>query len=240
MLVKLEQVKEDNVERAPAWLISFADVSALMLAFFVMLFSMSVIKVDDYEAIIAKIKIIDEAMPKQEENELSEEKIDIVPVTPALNPEYLLGVISSQISAAQLSDKIFASHRNSLVILSLLDEIKEEAVLSITDDMDVDPDSLVSVLSGMLQQIENQISVEILFNQNNVQASERSQWQEMALIAIAFTENIKKHGYNRNIDILASINASSSDTNSLGNISSNQEDMPFSLNIIIHPEKSGE
>ena len=87
-----EHQPEQNTQ-VSTWLVTFADVMALMLAFFVMLFSMSNIQTETWDAIISQISSSE--TPKKEETPRPQatKNIATVKLTEALSLDYLANVL---------------------------------------------------------------------------------------------------------------------------------------------------
>ncbi len=111
--------EEDDVEKAPSWLLSFADVSALLLAFFVMLFSMSTLKTEEYEKVISKITRAQKDEVVKKVAPVSSQSIETISIKPAQAPEYLMRVLTEKFSTDPFLSDSKVLLLDDRVILSL-------------------------------------------------------------------------------------------------------------------------
>jgi len=148
--------KEEGAEKPPAWLISMGDVTALMLTFFVMLFSMSYVKSEKWDEVTSllnrKLQPTDLTKPAP----ISEMNIPSVQVLPGLSTDYLHRILSEKLAADPILSQAVLTPLESTMVISLpseamfdtgQDSLSEEAVRAISD------------LAAVLILVGNQIEV---------------------------------------------------------------------------------
>jgi len=146
----------DNVEKSPAWLVSMGDVTALMLTFFVMLYSMSYVKSERWDEIIS---LLNRRMQPAEINKptpTSERAIPSIQVLPGLPTDYLHRILQEKLvrdpilASARLTpleDQVVISLPSDALFTSGSDILSEEAKLAVRE------------LAGVLAQVGNQIEI---------------------------------------------------------------------------------
>lgn len=147
----------DRVEKAPPWLLSFADVSALLLAFFVMLFSMSTLKTEEYEKVISKITRAQEEKIERQVAPVAEKAIETVSIQPAEAPEYLQRVLEEKFSTDPFLSTAKVVLLDDRVVLSLP---SDELFLSGSAIINSNAERPLFNLAGVLSQFGNQVVVE--------------------------------------------------------------------------------
>lgn len=149
--------KSDSETQVPLWLITFTDVMALMLTFFVLLYAMSVPEEDKWDEISTALS-----------NEFSEIermpyvpgtqdviRIDKVNTSKALNLNYLNALVSDVIKKEEIAGVIITSNKRRLVI-SL-----PSALLFDSGSVDVKLEGKKALFSigGVLERIKNRVEV---------------------------------------------------------------------------------
>lgn len=151
---KSEQKKE--VEKSPAWLVSMGDVTALMLTFFVMLFSMSYVKSERWDEIISLLNRSDQPSEIQKPVPTSERAIPSVEVLPGLSTDYLHRVLQEKLSR----DPILARARLTPLEAQVVISLPSDALFSPGSDLLSDEAKLaVRELAGVLAQVGNQVEI---------------------------------------------------------------------------------
>lgn len=152
-----DEEDEEEIEKAPPWLLSFGDVTALMLTFFVMLFAMSQVNSEKWDAVISVISTRTEIDPNLKPNPNAEKNISSVEMLPALPPEYLSGILKEKLA----EDPVLSRAR-----VTLMDE---RVTISLpSKDIFLPESSLIAApaeralfrLAGVLNKFGNQIVVE--------------------------------------------------------------------------------
>lgn len=117
-LVLLKRRAAERKDSVPLWLITFTDVMALMLTFFVLLYSMSVPEEDKWEDISA-------AFTSQFKERYSKPysagptdgiQIDKVSASRALDPDYLQGIIGDLLAQEKIENALLLQRKEGLVV----------------------------------------------------------------------------------------------------------------------------
>ncbi|MHA1563984.1 MAG: flagellar motor protein MotB [Alphaproteobacteria bacterium] len=180
------------------WLITFADLAAVMLAFFVMMFSMSEVDTEKWDGAVNAINrsfepIFDEepaVRPQAERN------LETVATAPATNLAYLATLLERQVRAKPVLEAVSLSLLPGQLIVSF-----PRGVL--VDDKDLltpKGRSALFLLSGFLAGLDNEINVIGHARQRPV--DDRSPWDYALRRAVLVSEALQDAGYRRPIEAL--------------------------------------
>ncbi|MTI11239.1 OmpA/MotB family protein [Curvivirga aplysinae] len=197
-----DQGKDDSgVEKAPAWLLSFADVSALLLAFFVMLFSMSTLKTEEYEKIISKITVKEKQEdPVRDLAPIASESIQMAAVLPAEAPEYLERILAEAIESDPVLEKARITLLNGRIIMSLP---AEELFLPGSAIISSRATAALFNLSGVMSQFGNQVVVAGHTDPTPTRADiYPSNWELSLARALSVASYLKDVGYQQELTIM--------------------------------------
>jgi len=115
-----EEIEIESAKRKPnvMWLTSLADLLALLLAFFVMVFSMSEIKKDTWEEVLDKLGYkINLATEASDTGPTEDKNIELFSEQKAFDLAYLENILSSKISdSEELSDVAIFKSADRLII----------------------------------------------------------------------------------------------------------------------------
>ena len=107
-------------DNAQAWLLTFTDLTALMLTFFVLLFSMSTIKDSDWQNLVDslaprldRLQEVTVALPQ------SEKAAEPVERTPGTDLDYLAAVLREQMQAEPALQQVRVSREASRLVISV-------------------------------------------------------------------------------------------------------------------------
>ncbi len=176
------------------WLITFTDLVALMLTFFVMLFSMSNVKIDRWKEMIdALSQTLNPAKTTTSSIPSSEYNISSIFRRRAINLDYLLAVFEDKVKKDELLSK------GDILLL------EDRLVITVPGDLLFPPNSAVLttdarralfVLGGLLQNIENQIGVNSYADEENFDSQEfPSNWELSLARSIAVGNSFRRAGY---------------------------------------------
>lgn|GEM_PF-504107 len=115
----IADIPEDVVEKAPIWLITFGDVTALMLAFFVMLFSMSHLQSEEWDAIISIMATREEPVTEGDPRPVGERTISRIDLVAALPVGYLERILREKLAAEPDLADIPITGLDEQIVLSL-------------------------------------------------------------------------------------------------------------------------
>lgn len=182
------------------WLITFADISALLLAFFVMLFSMSTLELDKWEAVVSRLTKGDPDAIQLRPAPVSANSIPTVDVPPALPLGYLARVLNEKLGEAALAGKVKIHRLDKMIVVSLPTE-----ALFLPGKADLTPDAREAIfqVSSALSQIGNQIDIQ----GHTAPPADNSagtdwKWQLSLARAAAVGDELKRVGYRGNPAVL--------------------------------------
>ena len=180
-------------EKAPIWLVSFGDVTALLLAFFVMLFSMSHIQSEKWDAVISLVSLSLDPSPKTQPAPVSPRNIATVSLLRALSPEYLEQILTENLSRDPILSRAHINLMDNRVVISLPSDslfLPGNALIS------AEAEQPLFRLAGVLSQFGNQII--ILGHTDPLPVSNQSyqsNWELSLARALSVADYLKESGY---------------------------------------------
>lgn len=149
---------EDEEERPALWLITFTDIMALMLTFFVLLYSMSVPEVEKWEDLSFSINkgFSKFYSPKQFAGGQDAISIDKIDRNEALNLNYLDDLIKEKIKENKLLNEVTLISAKDRLIISMPQDLLFDAG---QDEVKVEGKKALFALGGLLARIRNRIEV---------------------------------------------------------------------------------
>ncbi len=107
-------------EKAPIWLVTFGDVTALLLTFFVMLFSTTTIPSESWEAVVGTMSdSLRFSQAGRAPNPEAEKAIPVIELQPALPTEYLSAVLQDHLRQDENLKDAIVRRQDSRVVISL-------------------------------------------------------------------------------------------------------------------------
>lgn len=187
---------------APLWLITFTDVMALMLTFFVLLYSMSAPKQEDWDAIIKTLNTnFSEKYARQffrgSQDVISIDKID---TSRALDLGYLKALITNLLRQKGIENIVILENEKRLII-SLPSELLFKSASS---DVDVEGKKILFALGGALSRVKNRIEVEGHTDPQPIRNSQtdlRTNWELSLARSAAVAKMLRDVGYSRSIAV---------------------------------------
>ncbi|MDJ0685654.1 MAG: flagellar motor protein MotB [Alphaproteobacteria bacterium] len=184
---------DDGVEPAPPWLISMGDVTALMLTFFVMLFSMSHLKSERWDEIISLINTSIEPSRIEEPPPASDQNISTIVVLGGLSTDYLNRILVEKLD------------RDPILRQARLTALQEQVSVSLPSDLlfEAGGDTLapgafeaISRLSGVMAQIGNHVDI-VGHTDPTPARSEifKTNWELSLGQALKVAETVRQAGY---------------------------------------------
>lgn len=110
---------EEEIERAPIWLVTFGDATALMLAFFVMLYSMSHLQSEKWDQIVSLIATRQEPVTDGEPTPVGERTIVRLNLVPAFETGYLQRILEEKMERDPALSDIRITGLDDQLVLSL-------------------------------------------------------------------------------------------------------------------------
>lgn len=153
----LVRVGDDDVSAVPLWLVTFTDVMALMLTFFVLLYSMSTPQEDKWEEIVDSLSYTEEIYDSAAREAGTQDYIslDKIEKKKALDPAYLQALIDNMLKENDISGVMLIENRRRLII-SLPAQLLFNSGMA---DMKVEGKKLIFELGGVLSRVKNRIEV---------------------------------------------------------------------------------
>ena len=175
------------------WVVIFADISALLLAFFVMIFSMSSLEIEKWRLIVAHPTKGDPATEQLRPAPTSTTSMPIVDVPPALPLGYLAQVLDEKLLAEERAGRIVVQRLDKMIVVSLPAEIVFEP-----GEATLTPQARQALfrLSSALSQVGNQIDIVGHAGPPADDAPKTGwKWRLSVERAIAVADELKRIGY---------------------------------------------
>lgn len=197
-LYPIERASAD--ERPSAWLLTFADVTALLLAFFVMLFAMSTLEKDKWQSAISRFATLDREDGTRPPPPNATENIVTADVAPALSTDYLSQVLSEKFKGDPILKQVVIHRLDRQVILSLpTDALFRRGETGLTEAARRSVYELVGAIANLGNQIDVYGHTDEAPEGQQVYASN---WTLSLARAIAVANEFKRVGFGRNVTIL--------------------------------------
>lgn len=182
------------------WLITFADLSGLMLAFFLMLYSMSTLELDKWKAAASRMTKGDPGMVQLRPEPVSAHSVPTVDIPPALPLGYLGQILEQKIRQESALGDVRIHRLDKLLVVSLPAD-----ALFLPDKAALTPSAKTALfrISSAIAQVGNQIDV----HGHTAPAASPStgtdwQWRLSLERAAAVADELRRIGYPRNPAIL--------------------------------------
>ena len=194
-------VAEDNIDEVDGeddnnlqWMLIFTDMVALLLSFFVMLFSMSAVPVNEWET---TIDILEEALnltDDEEKDPTEDYNISSVMLERAkTNVRYLLPIIEPKILADPTLSKTPITLLDDRIVLSLTGNLLFKPGGAKLQDM---AQKTLFSLGGILRNIKNTIGVYGYSEEETLDKKlYSSNWELSLARAVAVSNELKRAGY---------------------------------------------
>jgi chemotaxis protein MotB len=152
------QKAEEEEEYMPLWLITFTDIMALMLTFFVLLYSMSVPEVESWEDLTTSINkgFSKFYSPRKFSGPQDTIEINKLDLSQALNLDYLRGLIETKIGENDILYDVVLISADDRLIISMPEDLLFDAG---NDEVGVQGKRALFALGGILSNIKNRIEV---------------------------------------------------------------------------------
>lgn len=184
------------------WLITFTDIMALMLTFFVLLYAMSMPEQEKWEDIIDSLnnglsKYYSPPMNAGVQDTISVEKLDM---SDALNLDYLRGILEKRIQREEMLSDVVMIPQSDHMIISLPQELLFEPGEA---EVNTEGKRALFALGGMLARIRNRIEVVGHSDPRPISSSQRngfqSNWELSLARATEVSGILTQVGYRRNM-----------------------------------------
>lgn len=118
-LLEQDELPEEVIEKSPAWLVTFGDVTALMLAFFVMLYSMSELQSEKWDTVISVLATRDDPTAEGQPRPVGERTITRIDLVSAFPTGYLQRILETKLAEDPLLKTIRMTGLEDQLVLSL-------------------------------------------------------------------------------------------------------------------------
>lgn len=139
------------------WLLSFVDVSALLLSFFVLIFSMSYFRTDQWNAVMELISSRDQTLDTRIYAPVSELNVESLKWTNALSSSYLHKIFSNTLGQDPVLNTALIYELDDRLVISLPNgRLFDEGAAA----MRPEASEAISRMSGILAQLGNQVEIQ--------------------------------------------------------------------------------
>jgi len=178
------------------WLTSLADLLALLLAFFVLLFSMNEIKDDSWQNVLNTLGIkLNEQVVDSEDGVTAEKNLELFSEQKAFDLAYLENILASKVAASGEMSGIQVFKADDRLVLSLAGDGYFEPGSSNSSDR---LSKVLLLLGDTLRYVKNRIEVyghtDPSKAQNNAVASDNN-WGLSLARALSVADGLAKAGY---------------------------------------------
>ena len=186
-----------------AWLVTFTDLMALMLAFFVLLFSMSQIQRSEWQGLVEALASDLNTLRKVESFKPA---VDYQPEEEAVVPgsvlDYLTPILREQITTHPLLARATIHRAAERLVISLPVELLFGAGAAVPE-----PQAAVlgSALVSVLRNLDNRVEVEAHLESASTARAHRPDWQLALARAAVFTGILVRAGYTGRIVARATV-----------------------------------
>lgn len=199
--MEFHEEEPQEPEKAPIWLVTFGDVTALLLTFFVMLFATSKIPSENWEAVVGTMSdSLRFSKAGRAPNPESAKAISVTDLKPALPTEYLVAVLRDTLSQDEILKGAIVRRQDSRVVISLFGE-----ALFRPGSAELSEKARQSIfrLGGVIANVGNQLEV---LGHAGPTAREGddfdANWMLSLKRASAVANELEASGYQRNIIVL--------------------------------------
>ncbi|WP_343559753.1 OmpA/MotB family protein [Kiloniella sp. b19] len=192
-----ETIGNETKDYAQAWLITFTDLVALLLSFFVLLYSMSVLKQEKWHEIVTSLSeeltIERQTVKPLPSTDFGLDSLDLVP---GVNLDYLSTLITQKMTQVPELRGAILNKREDRLVVSLPGEFLFE-----TGAVELGAEGLqtVEALGDILQYVDNRIEVAGHADPSIAASASLSNWELSLMRAISVSQVLKKAGYNGTI-----------------------------------------
>jgi len=228
-----DAVKLDK-DPAPLWLLTFGDVTALLLTFFVLLFSMSTLQSEKWGVVTSKLNSSKQSFKQRKPMPNAVNNVSTVELVPALPLGYLGEVLEEKLQADPVLARAIIHRLEGRIVISLpFDLLFAAGEVTLTD---VAKEALFR-MGGVISTLGNQIDIE---GHSAPKADDNgiftSAWAMSLARAVTVSNELVRSGYIQNPAVLG-----------LGASRFNQIDQSLSderrsalarrVDIVIHPDQ---
>ncbi|MEE8505886.1 MAG: flagellar motor protein MotB [Kiloniellales bacterium] len=176
-----------------AWMITFTDLIALMLTFFVLLYSMSQVNQEHWENMVQSLAQDFNSISKSEKKKSAVElHLPEKAVVPGANLDYLAPLLQEQIAGHAILAPGMVWRLPDRLVISLPDTLIYRPK---TDDLAPQAEAAVFALSGVLRNLGNEIEIEVYSDLTPPRRRFRSNWELTLSRSTVLTGMLSAAGY---------------------------------------------
>ena len=195
--------QDDNVQTVPLWLITFTDVMALMLTFFVLLYSMSVPVEEKWEEVSNSFSSKFNSEEAKPHNAGSQDVIDIdrIDKSRALSLKYLKALVKNMLKNNGV-DNVIIFENNKRLVISLPSELLFK---NGSAQIGLEGKKLLFALGGALSRVKNRIEIAGHTDPRPITGNNgpyRNNWELSMARSASVSVILKDVGYTRDITIM--------------------------------------
>lgn len=190
-----------KVEKAPIWLVTFGDVVALLLTFFVMLFATTNIPSESWEAVVGTMSdSLQFSSAGRAPNPQSEKAIPVIELEAALPAEYLAAVLRDHLGQDEVLKGAIVRRQDARVVISLFGDSLFGAGNATLNE---EAREAIYRLGGVVGNIGNQLEVLGHADPTALEGEDfDANWMLSLKRADAVARELQASGYQRNIIVL--------------------------------------
>ena len=199
----LDTLKDENKNDKPVWLITFIDLISLLLAFFLMLYSMSSIQKNDWAAFLASLNKHEVLMKdKKVGSKKDAELIRPAETSKGLEINYLRALLESEIDSNDLLKFVEFFEKGNQLVLSF-----PSSLIFSPGSSDLLPKGKQALfaLSEKLSNLENRVELVGYSDPNPIINNQKykNNWVLSLFRASAVANALIKSGYSKSLNIVS-------------------------------------
>ena len=182
---------------ANAWIITFTDLIGLLLAFFVLLYSMSQVEKTSWQNLVDSLAQDFNSVTKAKTSKRAVAlHLDAEEIIPGADLDYLAPVLREQIAARPVLVRSVLQQRSDRLVISLPVDLVYRANSA---DLAPDAEAVFFALSGVLRNLSNTVEVEVFIDRSEPADGFRSDWDLTLGRAALVVRLLAEAGYERSI-----------------------------------------
>jgi len=190
----LTQMPSTDEAASQAWLLTFTDLVSLMLTFFVLLFSMSNVKVAEWENIVSSLSKTLQPTPEKAVPVVSATfNIGTIFRKRAINLDYLVGVLKDSIAPVELLADTRIIRLEDRLLISLPGDLLFQTGRAVMTEQ---ASEAMFILGGVFRNMDNEIGVNGHTDSlAPVGDDYQSNWELSTARALAVANSLRNAGY---------------------------------------------
>ncbi len=192
-MTQFENQKKEHGNKA-AWMVTFTDLVSLMLTFFVMLFSMSVVEGDRWDAITDSLSTTLNPTKKEViDTQTADYNISTVFRQRAINLEYLQAVLKEKMTEDKILSRSMIQLLDDRLLISLPGDL---LFTSGSKNLSTRAENTMLKIGDVLRHVSNQIVITGHTDPKPAQGEDyASNWELSLFRAIAVGNGLRKSGF---------------------------------------------